>query len=141
MIKEDLEKILGFKVEATENSDFGDYSSNVALQFKTQKSKIKITTQNLNARQIAEEMVEKLKNNKELTNLVDRIEIAGPGFINFWLTRRNLVNAGDLINKRFGDFTISSARSLSGAKMILDRISFGGVKELTEQTLLPARNR
>jgi arginyl-tRNA synthetase len=92
MIKEDLEKILGFGVEATENPDFGDYSSNIALQFKTQKSKIKITTQNLNSRQIAEEIVEKLKNNKELNNLVDRIEIAGPGFINFWLKKDILLS-------------------------------------------------
>jgi arginyl-tRNA synthetase len=79
MIKSQLEKILGFELETTENPDFGDYSSNIALQNKSPRKK-------------AEEIVEKLKGDKELGRLVDRIEIAGPGFINFWLKRDVLVD-------------------------------------------------
>ncbi len=78
MIKNDLEKILGFEVEATENSDFGDYSSNVALSHKP-------------PREFAEKLVVKLKADKKLGELVDKIEIAGPGFINFWLKKDILV--------------------------------------------------
>lgn len=44
----------------------------------------------------------------------------------------NLVAAIDDINKKWGDFTLGSARALNGAKVILDRIAFGGVKELEE---------
>ncbi len=51
------------------------------------------------------------------------------------LTRTNLVKAGDKINETWGDFTIGSARSFGGAKVVLDRIAFGGVKELEEFTL------
>ncbi len=72
MIKDQLEKILGFEIEATENLDFGDYSSNIALQGK-------------NPREKAEEILGKLKTDKKLVEFVDRIEVAGPGFINFWL--------------------------------------------------------
>ena len=52
MIKHQLEKILGFELSATENPDFGDYSSNVALSHKL-------------PREFAEKEVEKLKANKE----------------------------------------------------------------------------
>jgi hypothetical protein len=51
------------------------------------------------------------------------------------IIRRNLVKAEDLINERWGNFTIGSARSFDGAKVVQDRIAFGGVKELEEFTL------
>lgn len=86
MIKDRLEKILGFEIEATENSDFGDYSSNIALQHEYRVSSIGSPRQN------AEAIVEKLKTNKKLLSLADRIEIAGPGFINFWLRKDVLVD-------------------------------------------------
>ncbi|MCX6704091.1 MAG: arginine--tRNA ligase, partial [Candidatus Woesebacteria bacterium] len=79
MVKNQLEKILGFELEATENSAFGDYSSNVALQSQSAHEK-------------AEEIVEKLKTNKDLSKIVEKIEIAGPGFINFWLKKDTLID-------------------------------------------------
>lgn len=41
--------------------------------------------------------------------------------------KENLVKAWDLINRRWGDFTVGTAKSFSGAKMVLDGIAFGGV--------------
>jgi arginyl-tRNA synthetase len=79
MIKNQLEKILGFELEATENLDFGDYTSNTALGFE-------------NPRQKAEGIIEKLKADVGLTKLVDKIDIAGPGFINFRLKKDVLVD-------------------------------------------------
>src|SRR4030042_1123181 len=79
MIKTQLERILGFKLEATENPDFGDYSSNVALQSGSPKEK-------------AEEIVGKLKINKDLDKFVEQVEVAGPGFINLWLKKEVLVD-------------------------------------------------
>ncbi len=79
MIRDQLEKILGFGLEATENPAFGDYSSAVALSGGSPKKK-------------AEEIVEKLKTDKELSNIVDKIEVAGPGFINFWLKKDALID-------------------------------------------------
>lgn len=81
-----LEKITDLKeveLEFPENEAFGDYSSNVALQVKNQKS---------NPGQIAENIVEKLKAEGELSKLVEKIEVAGPGFINFWLRRDVLLS-------------------------------------------------
>ena len=55
----------------------GDYSTNVAL--------INAKGTNQNPRIYAQSIVEKLENNAELMNFVDKIEIAGPGFINFFI--------------------------------------------------------
>ncbi len=53
-------------------------------------------------------------------------------FFDNTLKKRNLVKATDIINKRWGDFTVAMARSASGSKTVMDRIAFGGVKELEE---------
>jgi arginyl-tRNA synthetase len=79
VIKNQLEKILGFGVEATENPEFGDYSANIALQSK-------------NPREKADAIVKKLKADKNLSKIVDRVEVAGPGFINFWLKHDVLID-------------------------------------------------
>lgn len=81
-----MEKILGFTIEATENPDFGDYSSNVALSHKP-------------PREFAEELVVKLRADKELGKLVEKVEIAGPGFINFWLKKDVLLKNLNEIQK------------------------------------------
>lgn len=46
------------------------------------------------------------------------------------LTRFDLVKAEDRINEKWGDFTIASAKSFDGAKVVIDRIAFGGIREL-----------
>ena len=46
--------------------------------------------------------------------------------------RLNLIKAVDSVNEKWGEFTVSSGRSLNGAKVVMDRIAFGGVKELEE---------
>lgn len=79
MIKDQLEHILGFGLESTENPSFGDYFSNVALGHK-------------DPREFAEKEVEKLKADKKLGEFIDKIEIAGPGFINFWIKKDVLVD-------------------------------------------------
>ncbi|MBI4153480.1 arginine--tRNA ligase, partial [Candidatus Woesebacteria bacterium] len=57
-------------LEFPENEAFGDYSSNIVM----------VTGHK------AEEIVEKLKRDKSLADLVSKIEVAGPGFINFFLS-------------------------------------------------------
>lgn len=80
-----LKEVTGIEhphIEFPENEKFGDYSSNVALQSGG------------NPRQKAEEIVGKLRNDKELSKVVetDKIDIAGPGFINFWLKNDVLID-------------------------------------------------
>jgi DNA polymerase IV len=49
--------------------------------------------------------------------------------------KQNLTLAVDDINERWGGFTVASARSFGGAKVVMDRIAFGGIKELEEFSL------
>ena len=87
MIKDQLEKILGFKVEATDNPEFGDYSSNIALvKFKDSDSKHK------SPHELAENIISELKEKNNLKSVIEKMEIAGPGFINFWLKEDVLVD-------------------------------------------------
>ena len=52
------------------------------------------------------------------------------------IKKEKIVRSLDLVNDRWGAFTVAPARGFSGAKVVLDRIAFGGVKELEEFSLL-----
>ncbi|MCX6785818.1 MAG: arginine--tRNA ligase [Candidatus Komeilibacteria bacterium] len=68
---------------------FGDYTSNIAL--KAAKI-LKISPQS-----VAEELILKLKNLKGLNGIFEKIETAGPGFINFYLSQAYLSAQADKI--------------------------------------------
>lgn len=48
------------------------------------------------------------------------------------LKKDQIVTAEDSINEKWGDSTIGTARSFNGVKVVLDRVAFGGIKELEE---------
>src|SRR3989344_4305546 len=87
-------------LEHPADEKFGDYSSNIALtifsKLKTKKEKGKSETKSLkidepkSPRELAEIIVKELKKDTELKNYISKIEIAGPGFINFWLSQEYL---------------------------------------------------
>ncbi len=64
---------LNFEIEKPRRADLGDFSTNLALILQ---GKIGIKP-----RELAENLVEELK----IEPLFKKIEIAGPGFINFWI--------------------------------------------------------
>lgn len=66
---------LSVEVEHPADENHGDFSSNIALKTGID----------------ANEMKKKLENNKKLMEVVERIEVKGPGFINFWLKKEWLV--------------------------------------------------
>lgn len=68
--------VVAFTVDHPAEVTHGDYACNVALMLASQVGK--------SPRQIAEQIASELANQIEY---VDRIEIAGPGFLNFYLTR------------------------------------------------------
>jgi arginyl-tRNA synthetase len=84
-LKETLKKIgikdlnIDYIVEHPANSDFGDYSTNVALTLTKQLKK--------NPFEIAEE----IKNNFPKTDFIKKIDVIKPGFINFWLSSEYLL--------------------------------------------------
>ncbi|MGX7112528.1 arginine--tRNA ligase [Gemella cuniculi] len=71
-------------VETPKNTENGDFSSNVAMQLTKVLRK--------NPKIIAEEIVSKI----EKDDSVEKIEIAGPGFINFYVKKSSL---GGIISK------------------------------------------
>ena len=86
-------------LEVPEIESHGDYSCNVAMRIasKTPKSQNSKTP-----KKIAEKIVEKLKKDKKLTKTVGKIEVAGPGFINFWLKKEVLIDFPNTILKDKG---------------------------------------
>lgn len=91
-MKEDVQKVISESIEAIERKgfvfspveisitspkkrEFGDFSTNVALVLGSEIHK--------NPREVAELIIEHISNDKK--NLFKKIEIAGPGFINFFI--------------------------------------------------------
>lgn len=73
-------------VDHPADSQFGDYSTNIALTLaKTEKK---------NPREVAEE----IKNKIELGDLVEKVGVAGAGFINFYLKTEFLVRKAEELN-------------------------------------------
>ena len=96
-----LQKVTGEKdvnLEIPEREEFGDYSSNVAMitfsksQITNHTTSLKLRATSKSPREEAEEIVKKLKADKKLMEVVDKIDIAGPGFINFWLKKDVLIS-------------------------------------------------
>jgi len=73
------------KLYFPEREEHGDYATNVAFH----QSPI---TSHQSPYQIAEKIIEKLKTDKDLNKIVDKIEVAGPGFINFFLSKEALLD-------------------------------------------------
>lgn len=81
---QEITGIVSVEIDIPENQSFGDYSSNVALVLAKENDK--------NPEDLAEEIVTKLLIDKSTNQLFDRVEVAGPGFINFWLKSDILVD-------------------------------------------------
>lgn len=91
-----------FSVEIPTNKSHGDYSSNVAL--------VLAKKQNKNPRDLAEEIKNKIK-----LDLIDKVEVAGPGFINFFVADKVFIDDLKKVNKDFG-----KGVELKNKKIILD---------------------
>lgn len=85
-----LQKATGekeIKVETPEIEEHGDYTTNIALQVKGQKSNVK------SAMEFAEAIASEIRNSKlEIRNYLEKVEVAGPGFINFYLKTDALID-------------------------------------------------
>ena len=78
-------------IEVPTHAEHGDFATNVAMQLAKPEKKA--------PRQIAEIIINTLKNNSEL---FEKVEIAGPGFINFFINKnlwrdslKSIISAGD----------------------------------------------
>lgn len=94
-------------LETPANTEHGDYATNIAMvmfgKIKNKRSKIENEFQNVKSpRELAEKIVSKLKKDKKLGEIVDleKVEVAGPGFINFYITQTVL---GSIIKSIYSD--------------------------------------
>jgi arginyl-tRNA synthetase len=69
-----LENALGAELERPSSADHGDYATNAALQLAPERR--------LPPREIAEEIAQQAR----ALESVERAEVAGPGFVNLWLS-------------------------------------------------------
>ncbi len=81
-----LSKIIGKKdvhLEFPENVEHGDYATNIAMVIAKKKG--------LKPVEYAKDIVENLKKDSDLTEVVSKIEVVEPGFINFYLSENALL--------------------------------------------------
>ncbi|MFH1967993.1 MAG: arginine--tRNA ligase [bacterium] len=102
-IKELFSEVLDFSVEIPSEKNHGDYSTNVALVLSKKIGK--------NPREVANLIKEKIEKN----NLFKKTEVAGPGFINFFLKDEIFIKTIRKIDKNFG-----KGKELKNQKIILD---------------------
>ncbi len=91
--------MIDFEVDFASNEQFGDYTCNIAMKvFQTEKSGIdgiknhKRGSRASNPHELAIKFKEILSEDNNLKNMIDKVEVAGPGFINFWLKTDVLVS-------------------------------------------------
>ena len=102
MIKEELQKLiqqalaaLGFDIEEIslehpETAEHGDYSTSVALVLAKKLGK--------NPKEVAQQIVSNF--DIRASDFLDKVEVAGPGFVNFFLSKEYLVKEAESVLKR-----------------------------------------
>jgi len=78
-----------FSVEHPADEKMGDFSTNAALVLSKELGR--------NPRELALDLVVKLQGNKKLMGIVEKIEPAGPGFINIYLKDKYLLGQMDKV--------------------------------------------
>jgi len=97
-------------IEIPREVSHGDYSSNIAMRLTKELKR--------NPREIAEELKNKMI---EDTKLIENIEIAGPGFINFFVRNEQLANVISKVLKEGDDYGKSDFGK--GLKMNVEFVS------------------
>lgn len=112
-LKRAVEKSLGIKVEDIhlehpQDPEHGDYATNVAMMIagkvgKTPKEVASVIAQFI-ARQKEHGLLSTPLETGKFANTIDRVEVAEPGFINFWLADEFLVGEIQKILEETGDY-------------------------------------
>ena len=94
------------KIDLTENKEksFGDYSSNLALVASKQLS--------VDPKKIAEKLLEELVKQ----DFIERIDVAGPGFINIFLSQASRTEILETISKEKNRFGFKVGKNLKKEK-------------------------
>lgn len=71
-----------FNLEKPANAQFGDFSTNIAMMLYP---RLKMSSQITTGKELAQKIVSVLNDDVEIQEIIEKIEVAGPGFINFYL--------------------------------------------------------
>ena len=97
-------------LEFPENEDHGDYATNIAMIMAKKKG--------LKPVEYAEDVVKKLQKDNDLTQIVSKIEVVKPGFINFYLSEEVLFANLEKIDKEQGKY--GSSEIGEGKTVVID---------------------
>lgn len=110
-IEELLKKVTGegkIKVDIPENSSFGDYSTNIAMIMAKKEGK--------KPHDLAQELISKLKNKSEENEFIlknfEKIEVAGAGFINFYLSKDVLLSNLKKVDDKYGRTNLNKDKTV-----------------------------
>lgn len=95
-----------FSVSATEKPEYGDYSTNIALILEKKEGR--------NPKETAEEIKKKLLGNP-IAKRLEKIEIAGPGFLNFYISKESLIGGLREVlkkQKKWGDRPVGIGKKI-----------------------------
>ncbi len=95
---------LRFQVEPPKNKEYGDYATNLALSVAGQVRK--------NPRELASWFAERMAARKEL---FEKVEVAGPGFINFFISKKYWQQVPRIIEsqgKAYGRLNLGKGRKV-----------------------------
>jgi len=108
--------LIDFSLDHPVESAHGDYASNVAMLLFPE---IKENNSQFNSpRHLADWIKSELVKNASLNNLVERIEVAGPGFINFYLKTTELVKELEQITSKGDQYGTNN--HLAGKKILTE---------------------
>ena len=101
-------------VEESADPKFGDYNSNIAMTFKGTENREQRTA---TPKEFAEKIIKNLPENE----IIEKAEVAGPGFINFWVSKKYLQN--ELQNITEAGESYGENDSGKGEKVLVEFIS------------------
>ncbi|MBI4091823.1 MAG: arginine--tRNA ligase [Candidatus Levybacteria bacterium] len=112
VVRELTKKDIDVKVSISERLENGDYYTNVALRLASTIKKKPLDV----AYEIKAELEKSIKG--DLGSAIDKIEVASPGFVNFFLSEQYLRGTIDYINKKKNEFGLSE--KLKGQKVMVE---------------------
>lgn len=81
-LRKAFKEAIDFSLEVPENPAHGHYSTNVALRLARELKRPPF--------EVAREFAERVRST-DTTGFFEKVEIAGPGFINFWISKKTLI--------------------------------------------------
>ncbi len=112
---------IDFTIEHPDEMSHGDYATNIALILSKQLKKTPVA--------VAKELVEKIKQ-KQPTEIL-KIEVAGPGFINFYLTDKYFAEGVKEILNKGENYGKKPKKFFGGQKVIVEYSSPNIAKPFT----------